>query len=131
LIANESSKTISLYIKATLDDYTSDNRESYTQVDFVISEVSCVCTALAWDDPSSGVTVGSTILADGSASTQTLAPPVANTGARSTNAAFDKCYLTSNDCVTTGAFDSLTWDDGTGAAALPSWITFTSSSSIT
>ena len=27
----------------------------------------------------------------------------------------------------TGAYDSLTWDDGTGAAALPGWITFTSS----
>ena len=31
----------------------------------------------------------------------------------------------------TGAYDSLTWDDGTGAAALPSWITFTSSTTTT
>ena len=33
--------------------------------------------------------------------------------------------------MTTGAFDSLTWDDGTGAAALPGWITFTSSTTTT
>lgn len=59
----------------------------------------------------------------------TLAVPVANTAARSTNTAFDKCYLSSQDCPTTGAYDSLTWDDGTGAAALPSWITFSSSGS--
>jgi len=37
LIANEASKTISIYVKATLDDYTSYTRESYTQVDIVIS----------------------------------------------------------------------------------------------
>ena len=130
LIDNESSKTISVYIKATLDDYTSDNRESYTQVNIVINEVTCDCSALAWDDPTSGVTVSSTILAGTSASTQTLAVPVANTGARSTNAAYDKCYIdgdSGNDCATTGAYDSLTWDDGTGATTLPSWITFSSS----
>lgn len=36
LIDNEASKTISLYIKATLSDYTSYTRESYTQVNIVI-----------------------------------------------------------------------------------------------
>ena len=59
---------------------------------------------------------------------------MANTSARSTNAAFDKCYIdsdSSNDCAETGAYDSLTWDDGTGATTLPSWITFTSSGSTT
>ena len=35
LIDNESSVTIPLYIKATLDDYTSDNREVYTLVNIV------------------------------------------------------------------------------------------------
>ena len=69
LIANEATKTISLWIKATLDDYTAYNRESYTQVDIVIAELSCVCTELAWDDPSSGIVVGSTILAGTGAST--------------------------------------------------------------
>ena len=69
LIAAEASKTISVYIKATLDDYTSDNRESYTQVDIVIGKVTCDCSAMAWDDPTSGVTVGSTILAGTGAST--------------------------------------------------------------
>jgi hypothetical protein len=132
LIANESSVTISLYIKATLDDYTSDNRESYTQVNIVINEVTCDCSAMAWDDPTSGVTVSSAILAGTGSSTQTLAVPGSNTGARTSNTAFDKCFIdsdSSNDCATTGAFDSLTWDDGTGATTLPSWITFTSSGS--
>ena len=131
LIANENSVTISIYLKATLDDYTSDNIESYTQIDIVIGEITCDCTALAWDDPSGSVVVGSSIMAGTSASTQTLVLPEANTAARSTNAGFDKCYLDSNDCVTTGAFDSLQWDDGTGAASLPGWITFTSSGSTT
>ena len=36
LIDNESTKTITAYIKATLDDYTAYTRESYTQVDIVI-----------------------------------------------------------------------------------------------
>ena len=134
LIANESSVTISLYIKATLDDYTSDNRESYTQVNIVINEVTCDCSAMAWDDPTSGVTVSSVILAGTGSSTQTLAVPGSNTDARTSNTAFDKCFIdsdSSNDCATTGAFDSLTWDDGTGATTLPSWITFTSSGSTT
>ena len=129
LIDNEASKTISVYIKATLDDYTSYTRESYTQVDIVISQTGCNCAALAWDDPTSGVS-GGDIAAGVSAVTKTLAVPVANTGARSTNAAFDKCYIdsdSSNDCAETGAYDSLTWDDGTGATNLPSWITFSSS----
>ena len=93
--------------------------------------MTCDCSGLAWDDPSSGVTVASAILAGTSTSTQTLATAVANTGATATNNAFAKCYEASGTCATTGAFDSLTWDDGTGAAALPSWITFTSSGSTT
>lgn len=130
LIANESTVTIPLYLKATLDDYTSYTRESYTLINIVINEVTCSCTALAWDDPSSGVTVSSAILAAASSS-QTLANPVANTGARTTNRAFDKCYLNSQDCATTGAYTSLQWDNGTGATTLPSWITFTSSGTTT
>jgi hypothetical protein len=94
LIDNEASKTIPLYIKSTLTDYTSYTRESYTLLNIVISQTGCNCAALAWDDPSSGVDVGAVTAGTG-AQTKTFAPPVANTGARSTNAAFDKCYLTS------------------------------------
>jgi hypothetical protein len=56
---------------------------------------------------------------------------VSNTSARTSNAAFDKCYLSGGSCALTGAFDSLQWDNGTGATALPSWITFTSSTTTT
>ena len=129
LIANEASVTIALYVKATLDDYTSQTRESYTQIDIVISQAGCDCTALAWDDPSSGIDVGA-ITAGVASVSKTLAPPVANTSARSTDAGFDKCYLTSSNCAETGAYDSVTWDDGTGAVALPSWITFTTANNI-
>ena len=130
LIDNESTKTISLYIKATLDDYTSYTRESYTQINIVVNEASCDCSALAWGDPAN-VVVSSTILAGTGASSQNLVVPVASTAARSTDANFDKCYLTSNDCAETGAFDSLQWNDGSGATTLPSWITFTSSGTTT
>ena len=130
LIDNEASKTIALYIKATLDDYTSYTRESYTLINIVISAAGCDCSALAWDDPSSGIDVG-TIAAGVSSQTKTLAIPVANTDARSTDAGFDKCYLIGSNCPETGAFTSVTWDDGTGATTLPNWITFTTSSSTT
>jgi len=129
LIANEASVTIPVYIKSTLDSYTAYTRESYTLINIVISQTGCNCAALAWDDPTSGIDVGA-ITAGVASVSKTLAPPTANTAARSTNAAFDKCYLTSADCATTGAYDSVTWDDGTGAVALPSWITFTSVSNI-
>ena len=127
LIANEASVTIPLYIKATLDDYTSYTRESYTLFNVVVTSASCDCSALAWTDPTSGVSGGS-IAAGVSAQSKTLAVPVASTAARSTNTAFDKCYLSgTTDCAETGAYDSLQWDDGTGATTLPSWITFSSS----
>ena len=129
LIVNESEVTHPLYIKATLDDYTSYTRESYTLINIRITAAGCDCTALAWDDPTSGIDVGA-ITAGVASVTKTLAPPLANTDARSTDAGFDKCYLIGSDCAETGVYESLTWDDGTGATTLPSWITFTSSSSI-
>lgn len=58
--------------------------------------------------------------------------PVPNTSARTTNAAFDKCYLSGSNCSETGAFDSLQWKNGSAnASTLPSWITFTSSTTTT
>ena len=56
LIANESTVTITAYIKATLTDYTAYTREVYQQFNIIVTEIACSCTALAWDDPSSGVT---------------------------------------------------------------------------
>ena len=76
LIDNELSKTISICIKEMLDDYISDNRKSYTQVNIVINEITCDRSAMAWDDPTSGVTVSSAILAGTETSSQTLAVPV-------------------------------------------------------
>ena len=48
LIANENSVTHNMFIKASLDDYTADNREVYTQVDIVINQVACDCSHLKW-----------------------------------------------------------------------------------
>lgn len=60
LIAAESSVTVPVYIKATLDNYTS--RVSYTLLNVVINELICDCSLLAWDDPSD-VTVSSNLSA--------------------------------------------------------------------
>ena len=131
LIDNEASKTIPVYIKATLDDYTSYNRESYTLINIVIAEVTCDCSALAWDNPSSGIDVGSVTAGTGSQS-KTLAPPVPNTSATSTNNAFQKCYENSNSCPTTGAYTDIQYStDGVTGTTLPSWITWSDASSIT
>ena len=59
-----------------------------------------------WDNPTTGVT-SADIPAGVASVTRTLAVPVANTNARTTSAAFDKCYLSGGSCATTGAFDSL------------------------
>ena len=116
-----------VYIKAYLVDYT--DRKTYTSKAVKVVKATCDCTALAWDDavvatPSIGVNIGST---------ETLPLPVANTGARSTNSAFDACYQTgdgSTDCGTGGSFQagSIKYDDGVtaGGITLPSWITFSS-----
>ena len=69
LISDEASVTHNLYLKATLDDYSSFSRIVYTQVDIVINAATCDCSALAWDNPSSGVDITATaILAGTSAS---------------------------------------------------------------
>ena len=87
-----------MYIKAYLDDYT--NIVTYTSKTVKVVAATCDCTALAWDDatistPSIGVNIGSA---------ETIPLPAANTGARSTNAAFDNCYQSSNDCGIGGSF---------------------------
>ena len=89
LIAAEASVTHNMFIKATLDDYTTYTREVYTAVNIVITQAGCDCSALAWDVPTTGVDVtSSSIMAGTSTSAQVMIKPDANTGAQSTNAAF-------------------------------------------
>ena len=128
LIADESTVTIPLYIKATLDDYTNEAIVSYTLLNVVINEVTCNCAAMAHSNPSSGVDqTGSAILAGTSASTKNMAKPQQDTSARSSNAAFDKCYLGNSQpgCSADGQITAITWQFGTAAAtSKPSWITW-------
>ena len=60
LIGTEAQVTIPLYIKATLDDYNTIS--SYTLLNVVINEVTCDCASLAWDAPTTGVDITSTVL---------------------------------------------------------------------
>jgi hypothetical protein len=124
LIGVESSVVKTIYIKTTLTDYP--NVFSYNQVDVEITAAACDCSLLAWDNP----TTSTPTIFVGTGSTETIPPPIVNTGARSTSAAFDNCYLTSADCDEEGAYQagSITYDDGTNAGTtLPAWITFSSS----
>lgn len=128
LIADESSVTIPLYIKATLDDYTNEGIVSYTLLNVVINEVTCNCAAMAWSNPGSGVDQTlSAILAGTSASSKNMAKPQQDTSARSSNAAFDKCYLGNSPpgCSADGQITAITWQFGTAAAtSKPNWITW-------
>lgn len=125
LLTTQAEADYTVYVKSYLVDYT--DVKTYTSKAVKIVRATCDCTALAWDDatistPSIGVNIGST---------ETVPLPQANTGARSTNAAFDTCYQTANDCGTGGSFQagSIKYDDGvtSGGTTLPSWITFSSS----
>ena len=82
---------------------------------------------MAWDTPTSGVDItSSAIMAGTSASDQVLVKPDQNTGARSSNAAFDNCYIGNAPpgCSADGVITAILWDNGTGDAAKPSWITW-------
>ena len=98
LITTQTESDFTVYVKAYLVDYA--DVKTYTQKDIKVVAATCDCTALAWDDPSlSTPTIEVNI-----GSTETIPVPVENTGARSTNAAFDNCYQTAQDCATTGSF---------------------------
>ena len=103
----------------------------YTAFTVNIGEASCDCTALLWTNPSY-TTVN---IAVASTDTPTVPLPTADTSNRSSNTAFDKCYVGGGSCATTGSFASadVRYDDGTpsGTTTLPGWITFTSSGSET
>ena len=97
----------------------------------VINEATCDCTALLWTNPSTtAVTV-----AVASTATPTFPTPIQDTTNRSTNAAFDKCFIGSNTgCASTGSFPAATvlYDDGSpSGTTLPSWITYSDASSAT
>ena len=109
LIANEASMTYNLFIKAKLDDYTADTREVYTSVAVVINSATCDCSPLAWDDPSSaGVDQTATsIMVSATATEKTMAMPAANTSAKNTQPAFEKCYLNGGSCSLDGQVSSI------------------------
>jgi hypothetical protein len=128
LISTESTVTIPLYIKATLDDYTSQSIVSYTLMNVVVNEVTCSCSAMQWSNPTSGIDITSSVIYAGtSESVQSLTKPTQNTAARSTNAAFDKCFIGGSPpgCSSDGQVTAVTWQFGTAAATTkPSWITW-------
>ena len=118
LIFTQASVTHNLFIKVVVDDY--NTLTEYQPIDVTIGEASCDCQWLLWVDP----TATSETAAVGSTSQITVPPPTQDTSNRSVYTAFDKCYLTSQDCSSAGQFSSITYGDAT--TALPAWITFTS-----
>lgn len=65
LIAAEASVTHNMFIKATLDDYTTQTREVYTAVDIVITQAGCDCSALAWTTPAASIDITGTSIFGG------------------------------------------------------------------
>jgi len=128
LIANEASVTKTIYIKTVVSSY--NTQKQYSVFTVTINAATCDCTALQWTSPSS--TAVAVLVA--ATSSPTFPLPTADTSARTTNAAFDKCYLGGGSCATTGSFPaaSVVYDDGTSnGASLPSWMTYTSTATTT
>jgi hypothetical protein len=129
LMGTETSVVKTVYVKSTLTDYP--NVVNYNSVDITLTAAACDCSYLLWDNPTTTTPI---IILDHTASTQTIPEPIPNTSNRATYASFDNCYLTSNNCATTGTFSagSVTYNDGVtaGGTTLPTWITFSSSGSI-
>lgn len=128
LIDNESTVTIPMYVKSTLDDYTTWTREQYTLINVQIDASACNCASLGWVDPTPTIILANSIMAGTGSVSRSLVAAEADYAARSTDAAFDKCYLSGGaGCVETGAFDSLQSNDGSTTGSIPAWVTFTSS----
>jgi hypothetical protein len=93
-----------------------------------ITNTACSCTPLAWTAPTATAV---SVNIDAS-STQTPSAPVADTSARASNTAFDMCYVSGNDCATTGSYANGASDFGyklitdSSYSALPAWITWSS-----
>ena len=128
LITNESTLAVVIYVKTQLVSYTSQTQ--YTAFTVNINEATCDCTALLWTNPATT----SVALAVGSSDTPTFPLPTSDDSNRSSNTAFDKCYVSGANCPTTGSFSAsdVKYDDGTpSGTSLPAWITFTTTGSET
>jgi hypothetical protein len=121
LIAGEASVTHTVYVKSTLDAYTS--QVTYTSITLTITETGCDCSYLAWDTPAHLTPT----IAVADTQTYTIPTATANTGATSSEVDFEKCYEDSTPCDENGAFQSVDvlYDGG----VLPAWISFTSTGS--
>ena len=99
-----------------------------------MNPITCSCDAMAWTAPSFDST---TVDAPASSATEILmtgsAPiiraPTSDDSAKSSNVAFNRCFLTTNTadrCATTGSYTSanIKYDAGAGITTLPSWITW-------
>jgi hypothetical protein len=85
LIANEASVTYTLYVKSTLDSYTSQVK--YTALTVTITEVGCDCSYLRWTNPSADMPT----LDVASLSTLTVPVPTRDDSATAEQAAYQKC----------------------------------------
>ena len=125
IISTEASVQLTMYIRATLDDY--NTIKSDTLITITVNEATCNCAALAWDNPTTGVDVTSSVIfASTSTSDQVLVKPDANTGAQTTNPSFQKCYIgvSPPGCSSDGEVTAIQWVFNGATASKPSWITW-------
>jgi hypothetical protein len=130
LIDDEATVAKTLYIKTVIVDYNSQTQYSSFTVN--IGEATCDCSALLWTNPSATTVT----LAVGSTDTPTFPLPTQDTTNTATNNAFAKCFAGDSPvgCASTGSFaaSDVKYDDGTPSyTTLPSWMTFTTTSSAT
>ena len=103
--------------------WSSNSGNTASTVSVTLQVTSCDCSALAWTAPS----ISKVNVNIDASDTPSVPVPSSDTSARSTNFAFDQCYQDGGTCATTGAYSAssdFTFDDGTGATTLPSWITW-------
>lgn len=126
-IASDVSETLTITTKYA--SWGSNNGNSASTIAVTLVSVTCDCSGLQWSAPSIST---STVNIDASV-TPMFSAPDPDTSATTSNYAYSVCYENSGTCATTGTYaasSDFTFNDGTGATTLPSWITFDSSTKV-
>jgi len=123
LIVEEDFKNYSLLVIGTLVDFPSDVTRSFP-IAVTITETSCECDYLLWDNPASIEAL--TVLVDIPLVAKAIPAPLpdSTTNHDAAHPSFRKCYLESGTCETDGSvalIGDITID---GAPLTDGWITF-------
>lgn len=108
----------------TLVDW--DTNTDWTYLTVSIAAANCVCSHLQWTPPAAVTNV----VMVGTAELHNVPAPTPDTSLTTTIPEFEQCYLNAGACSTSGqyAVGGIIYDDNSvSGAALPAWVTYTTS----